>query len=349
MRSPNDESRDQPRLEMAGPIEIGASCSIVCRRLTAGHNPRRIASFGVAGIKEAMPARTVLSRVPGRAFSAGHGWLGDGMDPIQNTQSGADFGLSGKVAVVTGGTDGIGFGIAEALAAAGAKVVVASRRAEMCQRAEEALTSGGAESLGVPTDVTSEETIANLFSQTTDRFGGVDILVNCAGGSFSDKFRRARLLELSGDDLIEAYRLNVVSSFLCSSVAYPLMQSRGGGSIINVSSVGGESTGPAGMFAAYSASKAALNHLTRSLASEFAPLIRVNAVLPGLIDTPRTSAARTPEQTASQVSNIALGRIGRPDDVASTVLFLASPLASWITGALWRVDGGGGLVPGTGR
>lgn len=271
------------------------------------------------------------------------------MDSGQDARESADFGLSGKVAIVTGGTDGIGFGIAKALGAAGVKVVVASRRPEMCQRAEEALVAAGAESVGVPTDVTREETIANLFSQTADRFGGVDILVNCAGGSFSDKFRRARLLELGAEDLIEAFRLNVVSSFLCSSMAYPLMQSRGGGSIVNISSVGGDNAGAAGMFAAYGASKAALNHITRSLASEFAPLIRVNGVLPGLIDTPRTSASRTPERHASQVSEIALGRIGVPDDVAGTVLFLASPLASWITGALWRVDGGGGLVPGTGR
>jgi NAD(P)-dependent dehydrogenase (short-subunit alcohol dehydrogenase family) len=276
--------------------------------------------------------------------------MGVDVDVIPDgAQTYADFGLSGKVAIVTGGTDGIGFGIAEALVIAGAKVVVASRRPEMCERAEQALGAGGAECIGVPTDVTDETTIANLFSRTVERFGGVDVLVNCAGGSFSDKFRRARLLELGGNDLVEAFRLNVVGSFLCSSMAYPLMQSRGAGSIINISSVGGETGGASGMFAAYGASKAALNHITRSLASEFAPVIRVNAVLPGLIDTPRTSASRTPERLAAGLRGIALGRIGRPDDVAGAVLFLASPLSSWITGALWRVDGGGGLVAGTGQ
>jgi NAD(P)-dependent dehydrogenase (short-subunit alcohol dehydrogenase family) len=103
------------------------------------------------------------------------------------------------------------------------------------------------------------------------------------------------------------------------------------------------------MFAAYGASKAALNHLTRSLASEFAPNIRVNVVLPGLIDTPRTSASRTPERLQASLANIALGRIGTPEDVAELVVFLASPQSSWMTGSILRVDGGGGLVAGTGR
>jgi len=216
----------------------------------------------------------------------------------------------------------------------------------MCARAEEALSASRADVLGVPTDVTDPSAIQALFSRAVERFGGLDVLVNCAGGSFSDKFRRARLLELEGSDLVEAFRLNVVSSFLCSSSAYPLMQSRGGGSIVNISSIGGELTGVSGMFAAYGAAKAALNHLTRSLASEYAPLIRVNAVLPGLIDTPRTSASRTPERLASSLRGIALGRIGVPEDVAAAVLYLASPLASWVTGSFIRIDGGGGLVAG---
>jgi NAD(P)-dependent dehydrogenase (short-subunit alcohol dehydrogenase family) len=261
----------------------------------------------------------------------------------------ADSGIEGKVAVVTGGTDGIGFGIATALAEAGAKVVVASRRQEMCEQAQQVLLDSGGEALGVSTDVTDEVAVTNLFARTVESFGGVDILVNCAGGSFSNKFRRARLLELGPDDLIENYRLNVVSAFLCSTAAYPLMKERGAGSVINISSVGSESTGAAGMFAAYGASKAALNHITRSLAAEFAPTIRVNVVLPGLIDTPRTSASRTPERLAASLENIALGRIGLPSDVAGVVVFLASPQSSWMTGSIVRVDGGGGLVASTGR
>ena len=261
----------------------------------------------------------------------------------------ADIDIAGSVAVVTGGTDGIGFGIAEALVVAGAKVVVASRRAEMCEKAETSLREAGGEAVGVPTDVTDEEAVENLFSRTVESFGGVDILVNCAGGSFSDKFRRAPLLNLASTDLIENYRLNVVSAFLCSTAAYPLMQLRGGGSVINISSVGSGSSTASGMFAAYGASKAALNHLTRSLAAEFAPKIRVNAVLPGLIDTPRTSASRTPERLEASLASIALGRIGTPRDIAEAVVFLASPHSSWMTGSIVRIDGGAGLVPGVGR
>jgi 7-alpha-hydroxysteroid dehydrogenase len=258
-------------------------------------------------------------------------------------------GLTNKVAVVTGGTDGIGRGIAEGLALAGANVVVASRRPERCAEVESSLKALGAESLGVPTDVTDEGAVKGLFDAATARFGGVDVLVNCAGGSFSDRFRRARLLESTGMDLVESYRLNVVSAFLCSSAAYPLMVARGGGAIVNISSVGGDSATPAGMFAAYGASKAALNHLTRSLAGEYAPLVRVNAVAPGLIETPRTAASRTPERLAASLAGIALGRIGTPEDVASVVLFLVSASASWMTGSNIRIDGGGGLLPGEGR
>ena len=232
-------------------------------------------------------------------------------------------GIEGKVAVVTGGTDGIGLGIAQALSGAGARVVVASRREAMCEQAQQAIRDDGGDALGVATDVTDEEAVANLFARTVESFGGIDILVNCAGGSFSDRFRRAPLLELGPTDLIECYRLNVVSAFLCSTAAYPLMRARGGGSVINIGSVSSDSSGAAGMFAAYGASKAALNHITRSLAAEFAPDIRVNVVLPGFIDTPRTSASRTPERLRATLANIALGRIGTPDDIAEMVVFLS--------------------------
>jgi 7-alpha-hydroxysteroid dehydrogenase len=258
------------------------------------------------------------------------------------------FGVGGQVAIVTGGTEGIGRGIADVLGRAHARVAVASRRQEYVDRAEEELRSSGVDALGVRADVTEEDQVHHLFDEVVARFGGVDILVNCAGGSFGATFKRAPLLELGPGDLIESYRLNVVAAFLCSTAAVPLMRARGSGSIVNVSSVGGESSGNAGMFAVYGSSKAALNHLSRSMAGQFAPEIRVNVIAPGLIDTPRTSASRTPERLEATLRRIALGRIGTPDDVALSVLFLVSRFASWMTGTNLRIDGGGGLVAGEG-
>jgi NAD(P)-dependent dehydrogenase (short-subunit alcohol dehydrogenase family) len=246
--------------------------------------------------------------------------------------------LDGKVAVVTGGTAGIGAGIAAELGRAGATVIVASRRPEATTATAEALRTAGVTAVGVPTDVTSEASVAALTEEAVRLCGGVDVLVNNAGGSYGDRFQRGPLLELSGDDLLEAYRLNAVSAFLCSRAAVPLMQSRGAGVIVNVASVAGHHA-ERGM-GAYGASKAAMAQLTKSMALEWAPEIRVNAVAPGHIDTPRVSARRTPERVQRLLSEIVLGRMGTVADVARSVRYLASPASAWMTGAIITLDGG---------
>jgi 7-alpha-hydroxysteroid dehydrogenase len=245
--------------------------------------------------------------------------------------------LEGQVAVVTGGTEGIGAAIARELGRAGAKVVVASRRPEATQAMAAALATEGTTALGVPLDVLSAESVDSLLSRVLDEFGAVDVLVNNAGGSYSERFRRGPLLELDGEDLLEAFRLNVVGAFTCSKAVAPSMR-RHGGVIVNVASVAAFQV-EHGM-GAYGTSKAALVQLTKAMAAEWAPDVRVNAVAPGHIDTPRVSAKRSPERKARLLAEIALTRLGTGEDVAQAVRFLAAPTASWMTGAVLNLDGG---------
>lgn len=246
--------------------------------------------------------------------------------------------LAGQVAVVTGGSAGIGRAVAEALGSAGATVVVASRHADRVEAAVEKMRAARIDAFGKPADVQSEKAVQELFAYAESLDGRVSILVNSAGGSFSENFKRGPLREASASDLVEAYRLNVVSAFLCAVAAVGVM-GEAGGSIVNVSSMGGVRGGGSGM-AAYGASKAALNSLTKAMALEWAPNVRVNAVAPGYIDTERTTATRTPERLERQLRSIALGRLGTPEEVAELVRYLVSPGASWTTGSIYEIDGG---------
>lgn len=246
--------------------------------------------------------------------------------------------LAKSVAVVTGGSEGIGLGIAEALAAAGAAVVMVSRRQGAVQEAEQQLTSRGHTAVGMAGDVRDGERIADVIARTESRFGGVDVLVNAAGGSFGDGFRRGPLLELDAEDLVEAYRLNAVGAFVTTKAVVSALRRRGGGSIVHISSIAAHHAAP-GM-GAYGAAKAGLNSLIRSLAGELAPLIRVNAVAPGHVDTPRTAARRDEAKRSRQLAETPMGRYGTPADVAGAVLYLTSPAASWVTGEVITVSGG---------
>lgn len=251
---------------------------------------------------------------------------------------GSLFGLAGKVAVVTGATEGIGRGIAEVLGRAGAKIAVTSRREQAVTEAAKSLRDSGIEALGVAADVRDESSVADLVRQVYGQFGGIDVLVNSAGGSFGDSFGRGPVLSLRPEDLVESYRLNVVGTFIAAKAVAPVMREQGSGSVVNISSVAAYSA--ASGMAAYGAAKAAVNSLTRSMARELAPGIRVNAVAPGHIDTPRTSARRDAAKRARQLAETPMGRYGTPADVAGAVLYLASAASSWVTGEVIVVSGG---------
>ena len=241
--------------------------------------------------------------------------------------------LSRRVAVVTGGASGIGLATAKALAGAGARVVLADRDAEAAGRA--AATIDGASPLAL--DVTDEAGVASAFAALSATHGGIDILVNNAGLSI-----RKGLTELALADWEKVFSVNVTGAFLCARAAVPAMTARGGGAIVNVSSIMGLSGGGPYPNPAYQASKGALVNFTRALAVELAPSgIRVNAVAPTWVRTPFIDPLmRDPDKRAAIEKLMPLGRIAEPEEVADAILFLSGGMASMITGHVLAVDGG---------
>jgi len=254
----------------------------------------------------------------------------------------ASFDLTDRVAIVTGGSDGIGKGVALGLAEAGAHIVIAARRQDRIDAAVAQIEGLGRRAIGVSTDVSDPAQITNLIDATMKEFGRIDILVNNAGSSWGTNFKRGTLLELDAADFDGAFGTNVKSQFLCSRAAVPIMQQATGGAIINMSSVAGQlNLTPSPTMGLYSATKAAILSFTRSMAAEWAPKVRVNALMPGLIQTDRTRNDPNRRATDEELAaNIGLARVGLPSDVAGAAVFLASDAASWITGAAIQIDGG---------
>ena len=238
--------------------------------------------------------------------------------------------LGGRVAFVTGGTRGIGLAIAKALMAAGARVAVAGRDLDRA-RAAAAELGGGA--LGVSCDVAQAEQVDAALAAAEAGLGPVDILVNNAGLT-----RDNILVRLSDDDWNAVLDANLKGAFNTTRAAIRGMMKRRSGRIINISSIVGL-TGNKGQ-ANYAASKAGLIGFTKSIAKEYASRnILANCIAPGFIDTDMTTALPDAAR-AALLEQIALGRLGRPEDVAGAVLFLASDLASYVTGQVLVIDGG---------
>jgi len=249
------------------------------------------------------------------------------------------FELKDQAAIVTGGGKGIGAATAELFAAAGADVVVTARTAADVESVAKAVEAHGRRGIAVPGDVNDLGFLAELVDQTVHEFGGIDILVNNAGGSVSRP-----LLETTVDDLEHSLHFNISSPFELVRLAVPHMLRRGGGSIVNISSVAGRNA-PRGSFT-HSLTKAAVSQMTRLMAAELSPKIRVNAVLPGAIETAslKTWLERMPENLRQQmIESTPMRRNGTPEDVAGAVLYFCAPASSWVTGKLLEVDGG---VPG---
>jgi NAD(P)-dependent dehydrogenase (short-subunit alcohol dehydrogenase family) len=244
--------------------------------------------------------------------------------------------LDGRVAVVTGGSKGIGRQVALAFAEAGADVVLAARGQDDLDRTAKEVEATGRRSLAVATDVSDPAAVQSLVDRAVEAFGGFDILVNNAGAApFLSSLETIR-----PEGFEKYFRINFLSAFHVTHAAAPVLLARKGACVLNVASVAAYIANPGLSY--YGTAKAALVNLTKTLALEWASAgIRVNAVAPGWIETDMNVVGRQNEAWDRQVlSSIPLGRWGQPEDVAHAALFLCSPLASWITGTVLVVDGG---------
>ncbi len=246
------------------------------------------------------------------------------------------FDLSGKVAIITGASKGIGESIARALAEYGAKVVVSSRKQEAVDAVADSIKAEGYEAIGIACHVGDSDQRKNLVQKTVENYGGVDILINNA--ATNPVFQPLAKVE---DDVFDKIMdVNVKACFSLGNLCYPIMKERGGGSVINIASV--EGLKPSFGLGLYSVSKSALIMLTQSQAKEWGPKgIRSNAICPGLIQTKFSSALWENEKILKQVeSYLPLQRMAQPDEMAGLAVFLASDAASYATGGVYTNDGG---------
>ena len=242
--------------------------------------------------------------------------------------------VQGHVAIVTGASSGIGRATAHLLSEAGATVVLAARGAARLFKVADEIRRLGRHAFAVPTDVNLASQLDALVARTMSDLGRIDILVNVAGGT-----PPTAAMGLSDKDFEEAFHFNVTSVLHLSRAAAPHMAKGGGGTIVNISSAIAHHV-DAG-FVAYGTAKAALNHMTRLLAHEWAPKIRVNAVAAGATQTEALDLVTSMEGVKQHmVERTPLGRLGDPEDIALAVLYLASPASSWVTGKILEVDGG---------
>ncbi len=238
--------------------------------------------------------------------------------------------LTGKIALITGATSGIGEACAKHFAAAGATVIIAGRNVERGEKVVSEITNLGGKAVFKQLDVTQDESIHDCISFVKAEFGQLDILVNCAG-----IFKVPTAIEeISRDTISQIMDVNVSGLMMMTSAALPIM--RKGGNIINMTSIAGFPYAIGGRAYAYSASKAGVIRFTKQLAKQYATTIRVNAIAPGVIRTPMF--VRFDEERYA--SMIPMGRVGEPEDVAKVATFMASDDAAYITGVVVTVDGG---------
>ena len=247
------------------------------------------------------------------------------------------FDLSGKVAVVTGGGDGIGRGCCEILAAAGASVVVSDLDLKKAEATAAEILKAGGKAEATACNVLKREDLTDLVDFAVKKFGTVNILVNNAGMGGGG---RENPFDIDLDYVQRIYSINVFAPWQLCKLAAPYMQKSGYGSIINITSMSSINSDP--NMAIYASSKAALNHLTSNLAHDYGKMgIRINNIGPGATRTAALASIMTPEIESKMLEHTPLKRLGEISDIAGAVLYFASPLSAWVSGQTLMVNGGG--------
>ena len=244
------------------------------------------------------------------------------------------FALSDKVAIVTGAGRGIGAATARTYADAGADLVLAARTKEQLDAVADDIRALGRRALVIPCDVNENEAVEDLVAQAMNEFGRIDVVVNNAGGSMPRPF-----MDTSAGYLERAFHFNVTTAFVLTKAAAPHLLAAGSGAVVNISSAIGRLRDRG--FVAYGTAKAALTHMTRLMAADLAPKVRVNAIAVGSVATSALEIVLDNQEIHDEmVRRTPVKRLGVPEDIAYCALYLASDAGSFVTGKLFEVDGG---------
>ncbi|WP_227429074.1 glucose 1-dehydrogenase [Psychrobacter sp. I-STPA6b] len=243
--------------------------------------------------------------------------------------------LSNKVAIVTGGANGIGKASALMLAQAGADVAIGDLDMDDAEKVAQQIRDMGRKAIAVSCNILKDEEMVKAVADTVEQLGGVHILVNVAGGGGGG---REVPEKIDVTDIERDFKLNVYSAWRMIQLCAPHMQKAGGGSVINIASMGAVTTSP-GM-SGYASSKAAVVHMGANLAFDY-PHIRINAIGPGATRTHALETVLTPEIEKAMLARTPIKRLGEPEDIAGAVLYFAAPISSWVNGQVLYVNGGG--------